>query len=107
MKNHRVVDGEAFETRSGNVFADLELPNPEERLLKAQLMLAIGHEIEHRKLTQAQASKLLGLAQSDLDRIANGRGSGFAAERLMEVLCRLGRDIEIVVSNEVSGSVGK
>lgn len=106
MKNHRVIEGEAFETGSGNVFADLGLPNPEERLLKAQLMIAIGNEIERRKLTQAQASQLLGLAQSDLSRISNGRGSGFSVERLMEALRYLGRDIEIVVSS-ARGPIGK
>lgn len=107
MKNTRVVDGEALETGNGNIFPDLGLPNPEKRLLKAQLMLAIRNEIECRKLTQVQASELQGLAQHDLSRIATGRGNVFSAKRLMEALCRLGSDIEIVISNTASGSVGK
>jgi predicted XRE-type DNA-binding protein len=79
------------------VFADLGLPNPEERLLKAQLMHAISTEIRRRQLTQDAACALVGLAQPDLSRIKNGRGSGFSTERLIDVLRYLGTDVEIVV----------
>ena len=102
----RVVEGEVFETGSSNVFADLGLPNPEERLLKAQLMHAINTEMRRRELTQEQAAELVGLAQSDLSRIAHGRGSGFSTDRLIAVLRHLGRDVEIIVST-ASGPVGE
>ena len=46
---------------SGNVFADLNLPNPEERLVKATIALSIGELIEKRGLTQEEAGTLLGL----------------------------------------------
>ncbi len=101
-----VVEGEVFVTGSGNVFADLGLPNPEERLLKAQLMHAIDAEIRQHGLTQGEAAKRVGLAQPDLSRIANGRGSGFSTERLMEVLRHLGRDVEVVVA-PASGPIGE
>ena len=38
---------------SGNIFADLGLPNPEQELLKAQLTLQIYKIIKQRGLTQA------------------------------------------------------
>ena len=41
---------------SGNVFADLGLPNPEQELLKARLTLQIYHLIRQRGLTQVQAA---------------------------------------------------
>jgi predicted XRE-type DNA-binding protein len=84
---------------SGNVFADLGLPNPEERLLKAQIMHAIGEEIKRQGLTQVQAAKKVGLAQPDLSRILNGRASNYSTERLLRVLLHLGRNIEIVLSD--------
>ena len=48
---------------SDNVFADLRLPNPEERLIKATLTSQIASIIKQRKLTQVQTAKLLGLPQ--------------------------------------------
>ena len=98
--------GEIFRTGSANVFADLGLPNPEERLLKAQLMNAINTEVRRRALTQKQAGELARLKQPELSRIANGRGAGFSVDRLIEVLRYLGRDVEITVSG-ASGPVGE
>jgi predicted XRE-type DNA-binding protein len=82
------------------------LPNPEERLFKAQLMHAINTEIRRRALTQEAAAELVELKQPELSRIANGRGAGFSTERLIEVLRHLGRDIEVVISN-ASGPIGE
>ena len=80
-----IIEGELVRTGSTNVFADLGLPNPEGRLLKAQLMHAINAEIRRRALTQEAAAALVDLKQSELSRIANGRGSGFSTDRLIEV----------------------
>jgi predicted XRE-type DNA-binding protein len=101
-----MIEGEIVRTGSSNVFADLGLPNPEERLLKAQLMQAINSEIRRRALTQDQASELVGLKQPELSRIANGRGSGFSVDRLLAVLRHLGRDVEVVISS-ASGPIGE
>ena len=48
------------EKTTGNVFADLGLPHPEQELLKAKLTLQIYCLIKHRDLTQAEAGKVLG-----------------------------------------------
>jgi hypothetical protein len=48
---------------SGNVFADLGLPNAEQELLKAQLTLQIYRIVKQRGLTQTQAAKALGVRQ--------------------------------------------
>ena len=100
-----MIEGEVVRTGTSNVFADLGLPNPEERLLKAQLMQAIKSESRRRALTH-QASELVGLKQPELSRIANGRGSGFSVDRLLAVLRHLGRDVEIAVSSS-SGPIGE
>ncbi|MGI8856336.1 MAG: helix-turn-helix domain-containing protein [Thermomicrobiales bacterium] len=82
---------------SGNVFADLGLPNAEERKTKADLAYQIGTIITDRGLTQVQAGDLLGIEQPHVSNLVRGRLSGFSVERLMEFLTALGRDVEIIV----------
>jgi predicted XRE-type DNA-binding protein len=82
---------------SGNVFADIGLPNPEERLAKADLAIRIASAIRARRLTQARAARILKIDQPKVSRLLRGRLSGFSTERLMHFLTLLGRDIEIVV----------
>ncbi len=82
---------------SGNVFADLGLANPEERLAKAGLAFRIASAIRSRKLTQARAARVLRIDQPKVSRLLSGRLSGFSTERLMHFLTLLGRDVEIVV----------
>ncbi len=82
---------------SGNVFADLGLANPEERLAKAELALAISRVIKERGLTQREAAALLGIDQPKVSHVLRGRLADFSTERLMNFLTSLGRDVEIVV----------
>ncbi len=82
---------------SGNVFADIGLPNPEERLAKARLAILIDATIQERGLTQQEAGKLMGVDQPKVSHILRGRLSGYSTQRLMEFLNALGRDVEIVV----------
>jgi predicted XRE-type DNA-binding protein len=83
---------------SGNVFADLGLPDAEDLLAKANLALHIRRTIEARKLTQVQAARILGLDQPKVSAIINGRLDGFSTERLMRFLNDLGCDVQISVS---------
>jgi predicted XRE-type DNA-binding protein len=48
---------------SGNVFADLGLPNAEQELVKAQLTLQIYRIIKQRGMTQTETAKVLGVKQ--------------------------------------------
>lgn len=82
---------------SGNVFADLGLPNPEDRLVKAELASKISSAIEQKKLTQIEAAELLGIDQPKVSALTRGRLSGFSTARLLRFLNALGNDIEIVV----------
>jgi predicted XRE-type DNA-binding protein len=82
---------------SGNVFADLGLPNPEEQLAKAQLASRINEVIRRRKLTQQQAAELMEIDQPKVSLLRNGRLSGFSTQRLIDFLHALGQDVEIVV----------
>jgi predicted XRE-type DNA-binding protein len=89
--------GETVQTGSGNVFEDLGLPKPEERLAKAQLVHCISEIITERKLTQAKAGEILGIDQTKVSKLVRGRLSEFSTSTLMEYLTRLDQDIEIVV----------
>jgi predicted XRE-type DNA-binding protein len=82
---------------SGNVFADLGLPNPEERLAKAQLALKISEIIERRGLTQRAAARLMGVDQPKVSHILHGRLADYSTERLIGFVRALGRDIDIVI----------
>jgi len=85
------------EVGSGNVFADLGLPNAGELEAKADLALEISRAIADQGLTQAEAADVLGIDQPKVSALVRGRLSGFSMERLYRYLNALGKDIEIVV----------
>ena len=82
---------------SGNVFADLGLPQPEQELLKARLTLQIYRLIKERSLTQAEAGKILGIKQPHVSALMRNRSGTFSVERLLDFLTALGQDVEITV----------
>jgi predicted XRE-type DNA-binding protein len=82
---------------SGNVFADIGLPDAEVSLLKADLVINIAGLIREKGLTQAQAAKLMGLAQPDVSRLMKGHFSGFSYERIFGFLTALGENVTIRV----------
>jgi len=86
-----------YVTSSGNVFADLGLPKPDDLLAKADLAAKIIQEIDRRRLTQSQAAARLKIDQPKISALKQGKLAGFSIERLMRFLLLLGRDIEINV----------
>jgi predicted XRE-type DNA-binding protein len=86
-----------FECSSGNVFADLNVSNPEEALAKAELARKISYIIKRKKLTQEQAALLLGIDQPKVSALIGGKLSGFSLERLFRFLNELGQDVTINV----------
>ena len=92
------ADGEIqFEEGSGNVFADLGRPDADTHLLKAELVNRIDEIIRRRRMTQAEAARLLGLSQPDVSRLLRGYFRDYSLERLLRLLMALGRDIDIVI----------
>ena len=85
------------EESSGNVFADLGLPHPEQEQLKAELTLQIFRIIRDKGYTQAEAAKVLGIRQPHVSALMRNRPGTFAVGRLMEFLTALGQDVEITV----------
>ena len=82
---------------SGNVFADLDLPDADELQLKSALVYRIALEIERRGLTQVQAAALLDVDQPKVSALLRGQLRGFSVERLLRFLTDLGQDVEIAV----------
>lgn len=86
-----------IERGSGNVFADIGIPNPELHLAKARLAMVIGRIIKERGLTQAEAGEIMGLQQSDVSDILRGVLRGFSLDRLVRCLNALDQDVTITV----------
>jgi|ERR1700733_358177 predicted XRE-type DNA-binding protein len=84
-------------TGSGNVFADLNLPQADDLMAKAELAAKIIAEIQSRGMTQTEAAAILRIDQPKISALKQGKLSGFSIERLMRFLLLLGRDIEIKV----------
>lgn len=83
--------------RSGNVFADLGLRNPDQEMMKAELTLQLYRIIKQRGMTQAQAAKALGIKQPHVSLLMRNRAGSFSISRLMEFLTALGQDVEVTV----------
>ena len=96
-----------IERGSGNVFADLERPDAEAHLLKAELVTRIDKIIRQRGLKQVEAAKLLGLSQPDVSRLLRGNFREYSMERLLRLLTALGRDVEIVIREPESHRPGR
>ncbi len=86
-----------MEASSGNVFADLGLPEADERQCKAQLAERIADLLAARKLSQAAAAALLGIDQPKVSKLLRGHLGEFSTERLFRFLLALDHDIEIVI----------
>lgn len=85
---------------TSNVFADLGYPDATERQTKLRLAYALNQELEQRKLSQAEAAKVLGVTQPKVSALRHYKLAGFSVERLMTLLNALDQDVEIVISRK-------
>jgi predicted XRE-type DNA-binding protein len=87
----RVIEG------SGNIFADLGLPNSEQELVRAQLTLQLYIILKNTGMTQVEIAKVLGVRQPQVSLLMRNRAGNFSVGRLMEFLTALRQDVEITV----------
>ena len=82
---------------SGNVFVDLGFDPVEAAVLqmRANIMSDLRRYIEKQKLTQAEAAKRLGIAQSRVSDLVRGKWDKFSLEMLIMFEARLGRTIRV------------
>jgi len=71
---------------SGNVFKDLGLPSPEEKLAKAKLAYNINRLIAAQSMTQKEAAVFLGISRYKMTQLRNGRLKNFTIEDLTSLL---------------------
>ena len=86
-----------YEIGSRNVSKDIGVPNPEEHLVKAQLVFKIDAILKERHLKQVDVADLLGIRQPDVSKMLRGEFRQFSVERLLRFLVALNQDVEIVV----------
>jgi predicted XRE-type DNA-binding protein len=90
---------------SGNVFADLGLANPDELMLKAELVNKIDELISTRQLTETEAAEILGIDRSTLSALIRGKLSAFSTECLFRFLNALGSNVEIRITANLKPNV--
>ena len=93
----RIVNGVEGTTSSGNVFAELGLPDAEKLKMKSGLMIEITKAVRRLDLTQEEAGRRMGLPQPKVSALLRGDFTNLSERKLMECLNRLGYDIEITV----------
>jgi predicted XRE-type DNA-binding protein len=93
-------DVEGIVRGTGNVLADLGLPDAEERQTKLRLAVAINEILASKRLTQADAAQRLGVNQPKISALAHYKLDGFSVERLMTFLTALDRDVEITIKKK-------
>ena len=93
----RIVDGVEVHRGSGNVFADLALPDAEKLKIKTGLVIEIRKAMRSLRLTQQEAAKRMGITQPKVSDMMRGNFSNLSERKLMDCLTRLGYDIEISV----------
>lgn len=87
-----------YEESSGNIFADLDIPNPEEALAKSEVAIQIRRIIKQKKLTQTQAAQILKIDQPKVSLLMRGYLTNFSLERLLRFLNDLGQDVCISIT---------
>ena len=82
---------------SGNVFADLGFDSAEASILqmRSKLMNDLRSYIESNKLTQVEAAKKLGIAQSRVSDLMRGKWEKFSLEMLITLEARVGRTVRL------------
>ena len=79
------------------MFADLGFPDAAERQAKLRLAYALNQVLDARKISQADAAKVLGVTQPKVSALRHYKLAGFSVERLMNLLTALDQDVEIVI----------
>ncbi len=104
-QTNKKEEEEEVTTSCGNIYEDLGLPYPDERMAKSVLTLAITDAIEARKLTQAVAAELLHTDCAKITDLQRGRLTHITFDCLIRFANALGLNVQITVqaANEERG----
>jgi predicted XRE-type DNA-binding protein len=89
MKQHS-IDGIDIEFGSGNVLADLGLPDAEKLKIKSGHVIEIIKAIRRLHLTRAEAAERMGITQPKVSALLRGEFSNLSERKLMDCLNRFG-----------------
>ena len=104
MKKPKNKDREpVFEEGSGNVFADLALPDADELFTRAKLGFHVQQLLTGWNLKQRQIAELLGIKQPEVSHLLNGHFSRFTTDKLLGFLRRLDRKVTIQITSHKPG----
>ena len=93
----RIVHHIEIELSSGNVFADLGLPDADKLKVKSGLVIEITKAIRKLGLTQVEAARRMGIPLPKVSGMLRGDFTNLSERKLMDCLNRLGYDIEIKI----------
>jgi len=91
------IEGAEVQRSSGNVFADLGLPDAEKLKIKTGLVIEIRKAMRTLGLNQQVAARRMGIPQPKVSAMMRGDYTNLSERKLMDCLNRLGYDIEIKV----------
>lgn len=93
----RNIHGKEVEMGSGNVFADLGLPDADKLKIKSGLVIEITKAMRTMGITQKAAAERMGISQPKVSAMLRGDFTNLSERKLMDCLNRLGYDIKINV----------
>ena len=91
------------EQGSGNVFADLGLPDADELYTRARIGFGVYEILKSRKLKQREIADLLGIPQPEVSHLMNGHFSRFTTDKLLDFLKRLDQKVTIRIGPHEPG----
>lgn len=88
---------ETITLSSGNVFADLGFDAAEAAILqmRAKLMNDLRSSLQSSGMTQVEAARQLGIAQSRVSDLMRGKWEKFGLEMLITLEARVGRQVTL------------
>jgi predicted XRE-type DNA-binding protein len=92
-----------FEESSGNVFADLGLPDADDLAYKAGLIGSIMRYQQEHGLSQSALALLVDIPQPRLSNLFAGKMGGITSEKLIKACTKLGRHVRIVIEEHPAG----
>lgn len=86
----------------GNVFADLDLPDPEGALFKAELAFSVNTAIDAKEWSDAEAATHLKLTVDQIASLKRGRLTEFSTDDLFQLLTQMNVDVDITLEPNAS-----
>ena len=93
----RIIEGVEVQRGSGNVYADLGLPDADKLKIKTGLVVEIRKAMRTLELNQQTAAKRMGIPPPKVSGMMRGDFTNLSERKLMDCLNRLGYGIEIKV----------